>query len=303
MKIRDLNLTRPAILLGNGLNNHCFLNCSWLQLILQLADKPIPKSLFENGGLNYPEFFDALAFENKKGYPDYNSLKHNICKTIVKWEGTSGHSKLTAFARENQIPIITTNYDLTLVDDRIRDRMKMKKSQSYESMKPRMTIISRRGFSDFYPWHTCYSDDEINHATSQFAIWHMHGIACYQRSLSIGAIDYGNNISRYKYYLKSIKKLNDEDWIGKNSWLEVFFHCDLLIIGLSLDSQETSLRWLLMEREKFYRKYPMARRKTIFILNKKYDTLYDGKRFFLKSLEIDILEVENGNVLYEEWEA
>jgi hypothetical protein len=303
MIISKTDFPQPAILLGNGLNNHVFTNTSWTNLLNQLTDDVIPRSYFNHGDLSYPEFFDALSFNSRKGFEDYESLKNKVCKRIIRWEGTPQHHKFTEFVRENNIPVVTTNFDLTLIDHKMRDAMKMKSGDPYKYLKPRQggKVEGNTTFTDYYPWNTYYSDNVIENAPSQFAIWHMHGIACYKRSLAIGAIDYGNNISRYKSYIGNQKEICAPEWNGKNTWLDIFFHCDLVIIGLSLDSQETNLRWLLMEREKYFRKYQLFRKNTVFVTNKELDSVGEGKKYFLNSIGIKVVEKVNGKEIYDEW--
>jgi hypothetical protein len=211
-----------------------------------------------------------------------------------------GHHKLTEFARIQNIPILTTNYDLTLVDKKLKLAMKIKPDNRYNNMRPRKNINNGKNFTDFYPWYTCYSDNAIIDASKQFGIWHMHGISCYKRSLSIGASDYGNNISKYKELLNNEKLITQPEWKGKNSWLDVFFNCDLVILGLTLASQETSLRWLLIQREKYYLKNSTIRRKTYFVVNKDYDKIGNGKLFFFESMGIEII-LKSGKEIYEIW--
>ena len=79
MKIDKRKFSRPAIILGNGLNNHVLKNSSWIKLLNGLVHKNIPESYFEEGGLSYPEFYDAVSFLNGKGNIDYHSLKEKIC--------------------------------------------------------------------------------------------------------------------------------------------------------------------------------------------------------------------------------
>jgi hypothetical protein len=301
MNISDLKLSKPAILLGNGLNNYYMKDdFAWLSLLNKLSNGKIIKSYFENGDLTYPECFDILSINSISKNKNFGSIKDRLSKQIIEWEGTEGHHKFTEFARDQNIPIITTNYDLTLVDDELKHAMKIKPDDKYNNMRPRKNIHSGKNFTDFYPWYTCYSDNTITDASKQFGIWHMHGISCYKRSLSIGASDYGNNISQYKKLLDNEKLINKSEWKGKNSWMDVFYNCDLVIVGLTLAAQETSLRWLLIKREKYYLKNSNLRKKTYFVVNKDYEKLGVGKKFFFDSIGTEIIE-KSGKEIYEEW--
>jgi hypothetical protein len=302
MKIDKNKYTKPCIVLGNGLNNYLEMDGSWIGLLDELSSKISLNNLLNTNELSYPEFYDALAFQNGKGMIEYKSLKQDICKKISNWNGLDGHFKLTKFARDNDIPIITTNYDYTLIDEVILNNIEIVKNDKYVLKKPKKIKGTEKKFTDYYPWHAYYSEKEITNARDQFGVWHMHGIACYERSISIGAIDYGNNISRYKKYIGNKSEIAEQEWIGKNSWLDIFMNNDLIIIGLSLMSQETSFRWLLMEREKFFRKNENLRRKTLFVINDEFDIYSKGKKFLFDSLNIESLKLPNGMAIYDNWQ-
>lgn len=294
-----------AILLGNGLNNYSKLPISWKELLINLSDKNKSEKILDTKEITYPEYFDTLCFEKGEYENRYKSLKPKIVSNIKNWTGITCHRKLSEFGIKNDIPILTTNYDTTLLsNDLIEDNKKItkrRKSEKFAPIKP-----DGRIFTDFYPWHSYYSNKKITEAKKEFAIWHIHGFWYYQRSLAIGSTDYAAYIHRLKDFISNKKyglyNCDYDSWIGRNSWVDIFFHNDLIILGLSLEVQETSLRWLLMEREKYFRNNELNRKKTIFITNKKFDSFGIGKKYLFDKIGIFHQEYDLPQDIYEEWE-
>jgi hypothetical protein len=289
MNIDKNKFSNPAILLGNGLNNYCKLPVTWKKLLIELSNNSISDKILKDNGISYPEIFDVICFNDEKEIVNYSSLKEQICKKITAWSGTKRHEEFIDFVRQHEIPVLTTNYDLTLETSILKK----------EGKKPDKT--NNRPVIDRYPWYSYYSDHEINNPLCEFAIWHIHGFQYYKRSLVIGAIDYTNTIARLKKWLPEKTYSSDNVWIGKNSWIDIFFHCDLIIIGLSLEPQETSLRWLLMERERYFRRHVEKRKKTLFVINSEHDKVGDGKKYFFESLKIDIKKYKLAAEIYKKW--
>src|SRR5574344_433960 len=299
---------KPAILLGNGLNNYPNgsnqNSYSWKDLLCNLSTVKNTEQILKSNDLSYPEFFDTLCFLNGKYIDKYKTLKPEIVKKIREWKNQDKHTKLVDFARKNNIPIITTNYDTTLLSDELlkanKKITKRSKSEMYAPQK-----VEKKPFTDFYPWFSYYSDKKIKDATKEFAIWQMHGFWFYKRSLSIGASDYASNIFQMKRYIyndkNSLYNTDYENWIGRNSWLDIFLNNDLYIIGLTLDSQETSIRWLLMEREKYFLKNKMKRRNTYYVNKTDNDSVGIGKKYFFDTLHITIISKE-AKEIYDKWE-
>jgi hypothetical protein len=290
MEIDKQIYSRPAILLGNGLNNYRNSQTGWERLLIEISENTIPEDVFDDRGISYPEIFDAICFNNGKESINYSSLKEKICKIIVDWPATEYHKTFVDFAGRNNIPVLTTNYDLIL-------ETSIKNGKLIQPNK----LPGEAKRTDYYPWHSYYSDHEVKNVLNEFAVWHIHGFQHYKRSLVIGAIDYTNVITRLKRYVPTkIVSANDE-WIGSDSWIAIFFHCDLIIIGLSLDPQETSLRWLFMERERYFRRNEEKRKKTLYVCNRKYDKFKEGKKYFFESINIKLQWYDCPSDIYERW--
>lgn len=284
------------------MNNFVHENQSWKDLLISLSEDNIIDDTIFGSDLSYPEFFDALSLQNKDDLNYYLTLKNELCHEIAAWEHIEYHKSLVEFARSSQLPILTTNFDLTLIDNIIGEIYQ--NIPDNRNRKPHKVEGTR--FTDYYPWYSYYCENSLdleeNSVVSQFAIWHIHGIVCYPRSLNISAIDYGNHISRYKKLrLQNLRQAGGNNWQWKNSWLEIFFKCDLLIVGLALSSQETSLRWLLMQREKLFRDNILPRKRTVYVVNREHDSLTEGKKYFFQVLNITICEKQNSQEIYGNW--
>ena len=266
-----------------------------------MSNGVVTKDLFSQKDITYPELFDALCFNNKKATEEYRSLKLQICKQMSDWKETNIHHRFIQYIKSKNIPILTTNYDSTLLDESIIKFHKMLKRPSINGF-PAPIRKSEHMFTDYYPWYSYYSDHIIKDVKEEFGIWHIHGFHCYPRSLVIGAIDYANTIHRLKKYLPVTNQGPKPKWIAKNSWIDIFFNCDLIIIGLSLEPQEISLRWLLMEREKHFRRNEKMRRNTVYINNQQYDCCGKGKKYLFDSLKIDTYTLKTGIDIYQNFE-
>ena len=71
---------------------------------------------------------------------------------------------------------------------------------------------------------------------------------------------------------------------------------DLVFFGLALGSTEVFLRWLLIERAKFFKKYPQRRRAGYYL---HFDDVPPGQKLFLESIGFTLIEVSDYIDIYE----
>ena len=116
----------------------------------------------------------------------------------------------------------------------------------------------------------------------------------------------GNVERTRKLIYKKLRTIEFEDinqnyWPGYKTWLHIIFNKSIFIFGLGLDESEVFIRWLLIERAKYFRKYPKRKHKGWFLIvkNKNGDSI-EGKKFFLESVGFEILEVEDYKTIYED---
>ena len=221
-----------------------------------------------------------------------SNTKKYIQYKMKDWETNDIIKRIVVKIKELNSPLLTTNYDDVF-------------SKSIKNLK--LQIVKNNGakFSDIYPWNCYYSDNRSTKYTSGFGIWHINGMVKYHRSIRIGLTDYMNCISKARQMLKgSIIFENDEEnhkdksmhWKGYNTWIHQFFNNSLFIFGLNLDENELFLRWLLIQRKKYYLTF--GQKHNGWYITK--DKLSEGKILFLESVGIEIIKVQDYKTLYED---
>jgi hypothetical protein len=88
-----------------------------------------------------------------------------------------------------------------------------------------------------------------------------------------------------------------EKWKGAETWLHLIFNRALFIFGIGLEENEVFLRWLLIERAKYFSKFPSRRMKGWYV--SKTGSTNPGKRMFLKKLSIEVIELPEYADIYE----
>lgn len=305
-------IQNTALLLGNGINNYNGGSSSWNNLLINLAKEHISKNgdfkkILEEKSVSYPEFFDLVDLSIKD--PTINlELKKRLAKGILKWKPQDVHKDWVSKFRGINRPILTTNFDylLEMADEDIRGFIQSNSRKERFSPLNFKIDPKKREYNYYYPWRSYYSNRTISDCNNDFAIWHIHGFCDFVKSIRMGLSDYMGIVEKSRRILykttgnpfKSFDNLNN--WIGRNTWLDVFLNNNILIVGLGLEVQEVSLRWLLIVREKLYKKYENQgiRKKTWFILNEEYDLMPEGKRLFFEKLNIDIIPAAKSEDIY-----
>ncbi len=305
-------LNETAFFLGNGINNFCGTTSSWKNLLIELARKHIDKTsdfekILDEQSVSYIEFFDIIQLNSNINNPtfDYKDIKKGFKKGFSIWESQETHREWVQIIKKSNRPLLTTNYDYLLEqsDDSIVDFINQNHSLK-NRFRPLRSKKGRRGFTPYYPWHNYYSNVELIDVIHEFGIWHIHGFLDYSSSIRLGLSDYMGIVTKAKTWLhrangNPFHKIEGFDnWVGKNSWLDIFLNCHLLFVGIDLGVQETSLRWLLVEREKLYRKRPELRKSTWYVVNKKSDKKLMGKKLLFEKLNIQMVEANDFDQIY-----
>jgi hypothetical protein len=286
--------SRPAILAGNGINNYARhkYNAETLDftgLLREIGGDGIPdiRALLgadKHGDISYHEIYEILSLHTlDTGSGDLEALKLDIAKKLAGWKGTEAHTKLVSFARRHSIPMLTTNYDETFCGDGLvfRRARNPAKNDHYR-----------------YPWLSYYGDRDITNAAEEFALWHIHGTIRQPRSLRIGLGDYVRFAGRVKDFAPTGGTKDKGYW--RNTWLDVFFHRDLIITGLELGKDEFGLRYLLFRREKYYRSHKERRKKALYVYVENKD-MDEGKKACLKAAGVEIEQKDTYEEVYDAW--
>ncbi|MHC1739929.1 MAG: hypothetical protein AB9897_02330 [Anaerolineaceae bacterium] len=284
----DETKNNVVLLIGNGINRYHQTNNenSWTNLLLTLwnlfnsRDKTtIPK------GLSLAEFYDIMELRYlRNGF--HLNLQEEFCKQIGNWNPTVTHYRITQWAKTHEVPILTTNFDENLNN----------------AGNCKLFYLGENRMSDYYPWDRYFSNKKLINIENGFGIWHMHGMKRYPRSLRLGLTHYLGAVGKVRGWInggqkKSLYNQNfNEEWIGSSSWVHLIFSKPIIIFGLGLDSNEVFLRWLLIERRKYFLKYPSKEKKAWYIHPKTETDI--GKLLFLKYVGVETLKTETLDDIY-----
>jgi len=229
-----------------------------------------------------------------------NELKERVCNDLDGWKLNDKVSNMLTSIFEIDAPILTTNFDSS---------MRKKFDELYPGQMEYQTI--RKGMrSDVFPWSYYYGRDRLYNPCAGFGIWHMHGVASKPQSLCLGLSDYmritekaWEKIHKDSFFETDMfAGKNTNYWKGCKTWLHIIFNKSLFIMGLNLGENETFLRWLLIQRAKYFALFPDRKYKGWYVYPKEEErqTNFFGKKVFLEKVGFEMLPVENYDVIYQD---
>lgn len=278
-----------ALVIGNGINRFPEDNGenSWNSLLKQLADKHLPEPLREvPPSISLTEFYDLIDLKSGSDVTP-GQMQQEVCEMVSNWKPLEHHRTIVEWAKSHKTPILTTNYDRVLA----------------EAGKCTLQRSKRGEFTAFYPWESYYGEpgtSEID-PSREFGIWHINGMEHYFQSIRLGLSHYMGSVERARSWLHKGQEeslfvgKDTRGWKGATSWLHAFFNNDILIFGLGLESQEVFLRWLFIERARYFRRFRKRKRLAWYVNVGPIDA---GKKYFLNGIGIEVLEVENRQEIY-----
>lgn len=281
-----------AFIFGNGINLHYNKsNVSWTDLLLGLWDDHSfnTKSSIPTG-ITFTEFYDVLEIQNYSQDNFGSKLQKDVVARMEKWIPNESQKLVLNKIKKLNAPLLTTNFD-DLIPKSLR--LDFKK-------------ISGSKFTDYYPWSCYYSDRELADPVDGFGVWYINGMLKYHRSIKLGLSQYMGNVERARKLIHkrpeniSFEGKNQSFWPGYKTWLHIIFNKSLFICGLSLDETEIFIRWLLIERAKYFRKFPDRKHKGWFVIKKGNNPQDEGKKFFLESVGFEIIEINDYQSMYED---
>lgn len=277
-----------AFLIGNGINRYGVPEASnsWDDLINILARQYLDPSHQEvPKGIALTEFYDLLDLKQPHKFNNTN-LQRAFCDLMADWAPCIQHERIAMWALHNNVPILTTNFENTLGDAIGARACRMK---------------STRKLTAYYPWESYYGDEDSIDPCNNFGIWHINGMQKYRQSIRLGLSHYMGSVQRARSWMHkgSYRLFSGESthaWPGSSTWLQIIFHKPLLIFGLRLAENEVFLRWMLIERAKYYRKFPERRQEAWYLHTPSDDDL--GRRFFLTGVGVQLIQVEDHDEIY-----
>lgn len=277
-----------AFVIGNGINrfHHNSNALSWEDLLVQLMGRILPKKMERlPNGISLTEFYDILELENTREI----NLQKEVMELMANWEPLDHHKIIINSIKELDAPVLTTNFEETIA----------------KTFKFQLLRTKQEGFSDFYPWTTYHGENQLELPTDGFGIWYINGMINYHRSIRLGLSHYMGCVERARTLLH---KGNEErlysgkdvsNWNGHKTWLHIIFNKSLFIFGLELGENETFLRWLLIERIKYFKLFPERKHKGWYICTRSNNIKDKGKKFFLEHVGFEIIEVDSYADIYE----
>jgi hypothetical protein len=269
------NRRNLALVIGNGVNRYgpAGQTNSWRDLLVALAQRHLPARLRRiPDGVGLTEFYDVVALSHVK--PDEGaSLQSEFCELMAAWRPHAHHRRIIDWAREAGAPVLTTNFDRVLAD---AGGLTLRRTRS-------------DGFTDYYPWESYYGRRDVSDPAREFGVWHVNGMEHYPRSVRLGLTHYMGAVERARGWIHGGRERrlfsgkNLAEWQGAASWLQVVFNAPLLIFGLALDQDEVFLRWLLIERARYFKTFADRKKRAWYV---HVDPLADGKRIFLEAVGV-----------------
>jgi len=277
-----------ALVIGNGINRYAADDStnSWNDLLASLARKFLgTKGRNIPAGIALTKFYDLLALQADSSVAG-RPLQKEFCDLMREWKPHAHHRRIVSWAAEAACPLLTTNFDRVLA----------------EAGGCRLLYTRRNRFTDYYPWETYYGLGQLDDPAAGFGIWHINGMETYHRSIRLGLTHYMGSVERARGWIhkgsgrRLFSRKGVRDWRGANTWLHIVFNTPLLILGLGLDEREVFLRWLLIERARYFRKFPDRRRDAWYVHTDETDD--SGKLFFLRGVGVTPVRAVDYDEIY-----
>lgn len=248
--------------------------------------------------------------DKKKSKSSVQKCFEKLIKDCFKRSDESGHFDIILnYLSQNSMPVLTTNYDSMM-----ESTLSINSITTLDSSK-----IEKRYCSHYaYPWNKCFipkpPEEKIDESfvLNNFAIWHIHGFCndSEMTNLQLGFNQYARMIKRAKVTIEGGKEKlslyrDNEKFFGSNTWLNIFFHKNLVIFGLNLGKDEIFLRWLLLERRKYLDKMSKEEKLNLWHNPDLYLTTLDtqmshAQRVFLEACGFEVVELSSYKELYED---
>lgn len=287
---------RVSLVIGNGIHIHRASHSGndWNQMMHSLAVKYHLRASPYQKGLALTELYDLIELKTPTDQKP-QELQAEFCDRMDEWRPLQHHRTIVNWAVRNDTPVLTTNFDHVLSD--------AAGAELNSLFRPRGSV---RRPTDYYPWEKYFGLRQLSDPCDGFGIWHINGLIDHIRSIRLGLLHYMGSVSRARPWLhgsKETRLFSEKDlpnWRGRDTWLHIAFNMPLLIFGLKLDGQEVFLRWLLIERAKYFRQFPDRRKAGWYVFPRCENNEEDrAKRFFLDSIGIQPIDVPTYDEIYE----
>ena len=295
----EVALAQPnlAFVIGNGVNRLDSNNSapSWELLIQKLAKKrkvKLPESFAVT--MNLTEVADILRLQDETS----KKLRDDVVELLAKQN--FHQPAIAAFAHKNRIPILTTNFDLRLTDPITKSPNIKRFVKSGRRRTPKGVIPT--GWNVFRG-----NPSQDTYARNIPGLWHMHGSVDIPSSIKLTSAQYARALSKASHLIQkqglyanlkcnvaTCTGCKECGWTGQSTWLDIFFHKNLLIVGFRFDRAEVFLRSMLVERTKYLKhRFGSLKKipKSYFVTTG--EPISEGERFFFESLGFEVLSFKD----------
>jgi hypothetical protein len=286
------NAHNIALFVGNGVNLYSLPSTSirpapnsWKGILEEIGRARLGPGTRIPDGLHLTEFSDLLDLAGGSR----SRLQEEFCRMMTTWSAEDQHRRIVMWAISTDAPILTTNFERTLAD----------------AGGCRMRRTTSESFTDYYPWRSYFGLRDLANPLDGFGIWHPHGTTTYLRSIRLSLSDYMGCVQQARSMLYRGGNMRlfaggpVDDWAGALTWLNIVFHRPLVIFGLGLSAEEVFLRWLLVERARYFRKFP-ARALPAWYVYARDRPLAETNRFFFDRIGVQPIEVPDVDAIYGE---
>jgi len=283
-----------AFIVGNGINRHNENpnSVSWDDLLLRLWRKFAP-DVFNSvpKGITITEFYDLLDLASDGELSKSFGIQKEAARILDDTNFAQHHVSFIRMAKSIGAPVLTTNFDLIMA----------------RTLNLEKYFITKKAFTDFYPWSTYYGDKQLDLPTEDFGIWFLNGFIEYHRSIRLGLSHYMGSVQRARTMIHGntgdslFKSKDNQNWVGQETWLHILFNKNICVFGLGLEENEVFIRWILIERAKYFKKFPERKKLGWYVapkVEKPKDSII-GKRYFLESIGLKLIEAEDYNEIYD----
>ncbi|GHN00600.1 hypothetical protein WSM22_20890 [Cytophagales bacterium WSM2-2] len=236
-----MNKKTTTLLIGNDINN-INNSKSWSELLKKIVKHLGVTGLVDMNNLGnkpFPLLYEEIFLKGLAKKPQEEvKLKEFIAVLTDQIQHNVIHERIMNLGFTD---IMTTNYEYSL-----QSSAKAKKKNKNEG------YINERAYSIFR-----------HHSINKTRMWHIHGECAVPRSITLGYEHYGGFLQHMRNYVATgtdyTGKRNlaplvlrlEKNNLGDHSWIDFFFTKDIHILGLSLDTSEIDLWWLLTFRARY----------------------------------------------------
>lgn len=280
-----INKNNTVLLVGNDINN-INNNQSWQDLLKKIINYLDIDDLIDTTNVKtkpFPLLYEEIFLRalSKQSCSEVD-LKKFIAKLTNEIEHNAIHERIMNLGISD---VLTTNYEYSL--QKASNRKK-------EDLKNLGHIIERT--------YSIFRHNQVD----KTKVWHIHGECNIPKSITLGYEHYGGLLQQMRNYVVTgtnyTKEKNlyplvtriDKNEVKNHSWLDFFFTKDIHILGLSLDTSEIDLWWLLTFRARqLLRNKGRVENKIYFYYPTRYKEPSKEKLELLEANQVNVIEISD----------